>query len=343
MSDQDFQQRTLQWFDEHGRTDLPWQNPRDAYRVWISEIMLQQTQVATVRGYFERFIVRFPDSKALASADLDEVLSLWSGLGYYARARHLHQAADLVHRQHEGRLPQQIEALLKLPGIGRSTAGAILSLGYGQPAAILDGNVRRLLARFFRVEGWPGQTHVQAQLWALSEALVPRLRPDAFNQALMDLGALICLPRQPQCPKCPHVNHCRAYRDQVQQLIPTPRPKRAMPVRTCFWLILRSPEGRVYLESRPPKGLWGGLLSFPELASEVEIPDWFKRHGFAPIPLHRRPSQRHTFSHFHLEVTPLFGHVPSPSEEARARLSGFFEDAAVERVPAPVRELLGTL
>lgn len=340
---QNFQQRTLDWFDEKGRTDLPWQTPKDPYRVWISEIMLQQTQVATVIGYFERFIRRFPECDALASATLDEVLGYWSGLGYYARARHLHQAAGILQRHHQGRLPERLEDLVSLPGIGRSTAGAILSLGYGQPAAILDGNVRRLLARCYQIEGWPGHSRVQAVLWSLSESLVPRQRPDAFNQALMDLGALICLPRQPRCPECPHQNHCLAHLGKVQHEIPSGRPKRVMPVRTCVWLILRTPDEKVLLESRPLKGLWGGLLSFPELSLEQDIPLWLERHGFGPIPLHSLPRQRHTFSHFHLEVTPVIGHVSESSADDSCRSHRFFERDAVQRLPAPVRELLGRL
>ena len=343
MENPDFHRRTLIWFDGHGRHDLPWQQPRTPYRVWISEIMLQQTQVATVRGYFSRFLERFPDLQSLAQAPLDEVLRHWSGLGYYARARHLHQAAQQLMSAHQGQFPAELTALMALPGIGRSTAGAILSLGHGQAAAILDGNVKRLLARYFAVRGWPGQSAVLRELWALSERLVQPERPSDFTQALMDLGSLICLAREPRCEICPHLGECAAHRQGTVTQIPEKRPPSSRPVRTRVWLILRSPQGAVYLESRPLEGLWGGLLSPPEFEHLGALTQWLEEQGLSELALHTQPRQRHTFSHFHLDVTPLIADCPADFVLAKTGPGAFIRSDAQERLPAPVRDLLAAL
>ena len=233
--------RLLAWFDDHGRHDLPWQRAATPYRVWVSEIMLQQTQVAVVVPYFERFMARFPDVASLAAAELDAVLHLWSGLGYYARARHLHRAARVVVAEHQGRVPERIEALEALPGIGRSTAGAILSLALGQHQPILDGNCKRVLARCFAVSGWPGSSAVLAKLWALAEALTPVARVGAFNQAMMDLGATLCTRTKPACHACPLAERCQALAQDAVGAYPAPKPRKQKPLRAVQLLLIRDP------------------------------------------------------------------------------------------------------
>ena len=247
MSPKPFHRRLLHWFRHHGRHDLPWQSPRDAYRVWVSEIMLQQTQVATVIPYFERFMARFPDLASLASADLDQVLHLWTGLGYYARARNLHRAAGVIVAEHGGRFPTDFEAVLALPGIGRSTAGAILAQACDQRHAILDGNVRRVLARHRAIEGWPGQKAVENTLWALAEELTPAEDVADYTQAIMDLGATVCTRSQPRCAACPLAEDCQARAAGRQADFPGRRPRKALPERHTRMLLLRDAEGQVLL------------------------------------------------------------------------------------------------
>ena len=306
----EFATRLLAWFDEHGRHDLPWQHPRSAYRVWVSEIMLQQTRVETVIPYFLAFIERFPDVRALAQAPVDEVLHLWSGLGYYARARNLHQAARVLVERHGGAFPSERDALEGLPGIGRSTAAAILAQAFGQPEAILDGNVRRVLARHAGVEGWPGSRGVQRRLWSLAEARVPGFRMADYTQAIMDLGATVCTRSRPDCAQCPLAAGCVALaQDRVAEL-PTPRPGRALPVRTRWAGLLHAPEG-VYLERRIASGIWGGLYSLPEREHSGELRDWI---------LSRWPEARaiaspvkcigHVFSHYRLNLQILPFRLP---------------------------------
>ncbi len=305
MDDADFSARLLAWFDKHGRHDLPWQAGRDPYRVWVSEIMLQQTQVATVIPYFERFMARFPSVTALASAPLDEVLHHWSGLGYYARARNLHRAAVIVRDSHGGRVPEEIEALTALPGIGRSTAGAILALACGQRHAILDGNVKRVLARFRAVEGWPGTAAVSRELWALAERYMPSVRVGDYTQAMMDLGATLCTRSRPACGRCPLADSCSAHRDGREEEFPAPKVRKALPVRTAAVLLLRDQAG-VLLMRRPPSGVWGGLWSLPEVGLEEDPAAWCRSElGVEAQEVERWPGLRHTFSHFHLEMTPV--------------------------------------
>lgn len=298
-----FAARLLAWFERAGRHDLPWQRPATPYRVWISEVMLQQTQVATVIPYFERFMSRFPDVAALAWAPLDEVLSLWAGLGYYARARNLHKAAQLIVAEHAGEFPRTLEEVTALPGIGRSTAGAILSLGAGQCHPILDGNCKRVLARVDAVPGWPGQPVVQRRLWALAERYTPHERCAEFNQAMMDLGATVCT-RRPACAECPLQAGCLAYRSGAQARFPEPRPRKAIPLKTTRMLLLRSQHG-VLLQRRPPSGIWGGLYSLPELAPEE---DWRRycaeQLGLEVLECEALPELMHTFSHFQLRILP---------------------------------------
>ena len=268
-----FAAAVLDWFDRHGRKDLPWKQPPHPYRVWVSEIMLQQTRVQTVLGYFQRFMDRFPDVVSLADAPLDEVLALWSGLGYYARGRNLHAAARRIRDQHGGVFPQHMDTLQALPGIGRSTAGAIAAQAFGQRQAILDGNVKRLLARHDLVEGWPGEGRVQKRLWALAEQRTPRQRVADYTQRVMDLGAIVCTRGKPLCDMCPLQAGCLAKAAKRVHELPTPNPRKTLREVNKAWLVIRDSQGRVLLERRPENGVWGGLWAFPELDAEESAED----------------------------------------------------------------------
>jgi len=287
-----FDQRVLQWFDEHGRKHLPWQQNPTGYRVWVSEIMLQQTQVATVIPYYERFMSRFPTLNALATSPIDDVLAHWSGLGYYARARNLHRCAQEVLKNHAGEMPNSLEALQALPGIGRSTAAAIVSLAHGIPEPILDGNVKRVLARHRAVKGWPGQAAVLKELWSISEAVTPRERCGPFNQAMMDLGATLCKRSKPQCPVCPVAEDCQGLATGDPTAYPGKKPKKDKPVKATVMLLIRNDADGILLEKRPPSGIWGGLWSLPE----VEKDQWGAVEGESVMRF------RHTFSHYHLDI-----------------------------------------
>lgn len=350
MENDSFSQRLLRWFEQHGRTDLPWQQDPTPYRVWVSEIMLQQTQVATVIPYFERFMQRFPDISALAAAQQDEVLHLWTGLGYYARARNLHRAAQQIRDQHREKFPTDLEQVMELPGIGRSTAGAILSLALAQRHAILDGNVKRVLARYHAVEGWPGTPAVEKQLWQLSEQHTPRTHNAAYTQAIMDLGATFCRRSKPLCPLCPQQHSCQALAQGRQNQLPQPRPRKPLPTRNTTMLMLADTEGRVLLQQRPPSGIWGGLWSFPELAgdppSDAEINRWCREQLGHQVKISERwPVLRHSFSHFHLDIEPVWLH----SKQAVARVADdqatWFSPAAPAALglAAPVKQLLERL
>ena len=303
--DADFAAAVLAWFDRCGRKDLPWKNPVDPYRIWVSEIMLQQTRVQTVAAYFQRFIARFPDVNALADAPEDEVLGLWSGLGYYARCRNLHAAARVLRDDHRGRIPETMEALQALPGIGRSTAAAILAQAFGQRQAILDGNVKRVLARYALVEGWPGAAGPQNELWTVAERLTPTERVAEYTQAMMDLGAMVCVRSRPRCAACPVRAACCALAKGRIRDLPAPKPKKALPERRKTWLVIRDGRGRVLLERRPPYGIWGGLWTFPELDADDDGRDWCDRYlGRPPTFLHSLDTVIHTFSHFRLHAEP---------------------------------------
>jgi A/G-specific adenine glycosylase len=311
----------LGWFEREGRHDLPWQVDPSPYRVWISEVMLQQTQVATVIPYFLRFMERFGDVASLAAAPIDEVLHHWSGLGYYARARNLHAAAQAIVARHGGRFPAEFADVLALPGIGRSTAGAILAQAFGQRHAILDGNVKRVLARVHAVPGWPGEAAVERQLWELAEWHTPAAHVADYTQAIMDLGATLCRRSRPACPQCPVAASCEARRLGRQADFPGPRPRRARPLRHTRMLLLEDREGAVLLERRPPQGIWGGLWCPPELG-EASAAEWAERTIGAVIeyagPL---PRVRHGFTHFELEIEPvparLAGETPAVMEPGR--------------------------
>ncbi|MGB0955833.1 MAG: A/G-specific adenine glycosylase [Panacagrimonas sp.] len=300
-----FASRLLAWFDQHGRQNLPWQHPRTAYRVWLSEIMLQQTQVAAVVPYFERFVGRFPDIEPLAAAEVDEVMQYWAGLGYYARARNLHRTAKQIMEQHEGAFPRDFDAVSALPGIGRSTAGAILSQAFGQRFAILDGNVRRTLARHRGIEGWPGKSAVQTRLWAQAEQSLPHQRLADYSQAIMDLGNLICTPRKPECDQCPVSSDCVAHQQGLVRQLPTPKPKRHRPLRKQ-WLLLLEAEGQgLLLERRPPAGIWGGLWSPPTTPSDQHWQAELQRLGYLATASEALAPIQHAFTHFELELRPI--------------------------------------
>ena len=300
-----FQNKVLNWFDQHGRHDLPWQSDRSPYRVWLSEIMLQQTQVTTVIPYFERFVAAFPTVHALAAADEDAVLHLWTGLGYYARARNLLKCAQQVCDQFAGEFPNSVELLSELPGIGRSTAGAIVSIAFQQPAAILDGNVKRVLARYAAVPGWPGKTAVHKELWEVAERYSPQQRCADYTQAMMDLGATLCTRSKPDCAHCPLHASCKGFATGTQADYPGRKPRTVLPVKNTHMLIICNPAGEVFLARRPSEGLWGGLWSLPEVNSEADATTLcIDTFGCAPSTLQSLPLLRHTFSHFHLDIQP---------------------------------------
>jgi A/G-specific adenine glycosylase len=314
-----FSQHLLKWFDKYGRTDLPWQQNPTAYCIWVSEIMLQQTQVNTVIPYYQRFMERFPDVQTLAVASLDEVLHYWSGLGYYARARNLHQAAQKISTDYKNNLPTELEKLMALPGIGRSTAGAILALAYGQCHPILDGNVKRVLCRYYAVEGWSGETKVANELWRLSEQHTPKQRVSDYTQAIMDLGATVCTRSRPKCTLCPLHKACAAYLMGQAMAYPTKKPRnQKKPIKATTFIMLQNQRGEVLLEKRPTTGIWGGLWSFPECPTVDDVPAWCQQHlnndrgkmieeTFSSITLkcYTWQTLRHTFTHFHLDITPV--------------------------------------
>lgn len=337
-----FRTRLLGWFDVHGRTHLPWQQHRTPYRVWISEIMLQQTQVATVIDYFNLFMERFPDVEQLAAADQDEVLHLWTGLGYYARARNLHRAAQRVVTEYGGRFPvESVEALSALPGIGRSTAGAIIAQATDRHAPILDGNVKRVLTRLHGIEGWPGRPGVERRLWQLAEHYTPHWRCADFTQAIMDLGATLCTRTRPGCSLCPFADDCHANATGEQARFPESKPKKTRPLRHTLMLMLRDESGRVLLERRPPSGLWGGLWGLPQFDDEKALLHWLDRHAPGSRIDERWLPFVHGFTHFLLEITPLTAHLSAGRGEI-AQEQRWYDPANPDSVglAAPVKSLL---
>ncbi len=334
--------RLLHWYDQHGRKDLPWQRPRDAYRVWLSEVMLQQTQVVTVIGYFERFVGALPTLRDLAAADEDTVLALWSGLGYYRRARFLHRAAQICVGQHGGKLPCDFEALRALPGIGRSTAGAILAQAHGLRFAILDGNVKRVLTRYHGIHGHPGESAVEKQLWLHAEAHTPTIRVADYTQAIMDLGATLCVRSHPRCEVCPLAGDCVAYRDDLTVLLPSRKPGKTIPTRDTVMLILRDDKGRVLLERRGPQGVWSGLWSLPEAADPGSAWRVAQQHARIGDAQALTPFT-HVFSHYRLNIEPLlFDRATAQrgiADNPQLRWCSAGELSALG-LPAPVRTLL---
>jgi len=311
-----FADRLLDWYKQHGRHDLPWQIRGAPYPVWVSEIMLQQTQVSTVIPYFERFIKQFPDLQQLANAELDHILHLWSGLGYYARARNLHKTAKIIADQYNGKFPQDRDELVALPGIGRSTAGAILAQSLEQRHPILDGNVKRVLARYFCVKGWPGSTETEKELWHLSENVTPADNSAEYTQAIMDLGATICKRSKPDCPACPVNESCQALLTGEVNTYPYKKERKTLPIKSTKFLLLKNNIGEIFLTQRPPAGIWGGLWCLPEISqgSDSEtvldcLPAYIKSGKPTAVT-------RHTFSHYHLDFTVIPAVVKGEQDNA---------------------------
>ncbi len=311
-------ERLLAWHQQHGRKDLPWQKNRTPYRVWLSEIMLQQTQVTTVKPYFERFTARFPNVSDLAAADLDDVLHLWTGLGYYARARNLHKAAIALVDRHGGELPNDQEALEALPGIGRSTAAAIRAIAYGAHAAILDANVKRVLARYEAIDGDPSKAGTLTRLWQLAETHTPAQNTDVYTQAIMDLGATVCTARRPACDVCPLADTCVAHARGEESRYPEKKAKKAKPVRSTSMWLLTSPQGACLLERQPQPGLWGGLWSPLMRAEDIAPEAVCAELTLEPAgPARALEPFRHTFTHFHLDITPFQQPVKDKQEHVQ--------------------------
>ncbi|MFH1871559.1 MAG: A/G-specific adenine glycosylase [Pseudomonadota bacterium] len=336
-----FAARLIRWHQRHGRHDLPWQNTTDPYRVWLSEIMLQQTQVATVIPYYLRFLERFPRLAALAAAPVEEVMALWSGLGYYARARNLHACAQAVMGRHGGKFPRDPDVIAELPGIGRSTANSIATFCFGAHAPILDGNVKRVLCRACGIEGQPASSAVNKRLWALAAELMPARQGAIYNQAQMDLGAMVCTRTKPRCEACPLNDICVARASGRTAELPTPKPRREIPLRHATLLVLQD-DTRVLLETRPPTGIWGGLLSLPELPQGADAEAWAEqRFGCRVIAVSPAPTLVHAFSHFRLHIAPLLLRV-KPHHCAMEPGRQWLDLAATAdaALPAPIRTIL---
>jgi A/G-specific adenine glycosylase len=335
-----FSDRLIRWQEAHGRHNLPWQG-QDAYRVWLSEIMLQQTQVASVIPYYQRFVASFPDIKTLAAATEEQVLTHWSGLGYYARGRNLHKAARIIAEKFKGNFPHRFEDIVELPGIGRSTAAAICALAYHERRAILDGNVKRVLARYCGIEGWTGERMVEEKLWQQAEALLPASAVAIYTQALMDMGATICTRSKPRCVLCPVQEDCVALLTERASELPTPRPRKAVPERNAVFLLLMHGND-ILLEKRPGSGIWGGLWCPPQFDDEIAARDWFMRHGLEARDGVRLQTFTHTFTHFRLHITPL--KVQLVRKPLRAAQPGSVwlevEEALGAAIPTPVRAML---
>jgi A/G-specific adenine glycosylase len=330
--------RLLAWHQRAGRHDLPWQLDRTPYRVWVSEVMLQQTQVAAVIPYFQRFMARFPDVRALAAAPTDEVLHHWSGLGYYARARNLQRAARQILERHGGEFPVDFADVAALPGVGRSTAGAILALSLDEPHAILDGNVRRVLSRLFTVPGRTGERAFEHELWRIAAAQTPRRRVAQYTQAIMDLGATLCTRRKPRCSECPLADSCMAHAAGREQDYPQPKKPLKRRARETWMLFARSADGSVRLVQRPASGVWGGLWSPPEFASRAEA----ERALPGAIGLHAGEPLLHAFTHFDLRIHPLWARAGAAAAVAEESAALWYNATRPARIglPKPVAELL---
>ncbi|GGU50264.1 A/G-specific adenine glycosylase [Pseudomonas laurentiana] len=342
MSPEQFSSAVLEWYDQHGRHDLPWQQGITPYRVWVSEIMLQQTQVSTVLNYFGRFMEALPTVEALAAAEEDEVLHLWTGLGYYTRARNLQKTAKIVVEQYAGEFPRDVEKLTDLPGIGLSTAGAIASISMGLRAPILDGNVKRVLARYSAQEGYPGEPKVAKALWATAERFTPHNRVNHYTQAMMDLGATLCTRSKPSCLLCPLKRGCEAHLLGQETRYPLPKPRKTLPQRSTLMPLLANREGAILLYRRPSSGLWGGLWSLPELDTLADLEDLAEQHQ---LTLERRQALSgltHTFSHFQLAIEPWLVHVGHQGEHVAEADWLWYNLATPPRLglAAPVKKLL---
>ena len=335
-----FASRLIAWQRTHGRHDLPWQGAV-AYRVWLSEIMLQQTQVATVIPYYQRFVASFPDIATLASATEEHVLAHWSGLGYYARGRNLHKAARIIVESFNGEFPHKFADIVELPGIGRSTAAAVCALAFHERRAILDGNVKRVLARYCGIAGWAGEKKVEEHLWQQAESLLPPHDVAIYTQALMDMGATICTRSKPKCVLCPVQSDCVALQSERIAELPTPRPKKAVPERHATFLLLLHGND-ILLEKRPSSGIWGGLWCPPQFDDEEAAKDWFERSGMQASGGEKLETFTHTFTHFKLHITPLKVQLErNPLRvEQRGAVWLDVEEALGAAIPTPVRAML---
>lgn len=337
-----FASRLIAWQQVHGRTDLPWQRTRDPYRIWLAEVMLQQTQVATVISYYRRFLVSFPNVASLAAAPIGRVLEAWSGLGYYRRAHLLHQAAQVIVAEHGGEFPRTAKGIANLPGIGRSTAAAIAAFAFGERGAILDGNVKRVLARHAAIAGFPGDTKVTRALWQQAEALLPDNSIEIYTQGLMDLGATVCLRTTPRCHACPVAGDCAARLSSRIAELPAPRPKKNRPQREVTVLLLER-QGEVLLEKRPASGVWAGLWSLPELDVGADVVTHCQTHFGARVALRPPlPAIEHGFTHFQLTLIPqpCAVHAWPRQAEEPGLLWLPLTDVGGAALPAPIKKLL---
>jgi len=335
----------LDWFHRHGRKHLPWQRELTPYRVWVSEIMLQQTQVATVIPYYERFMERFPSVAALAGASSDEVLHLWTGLGYYARGRNLHRAAQRVVNEFGGVFPDTLEGMESLPGIGRSTAGAILAISMSQRHPILDGNVKRVLARYFGIRGYPGEAKIEARMWTLADACTPAHDVGSYTQAIMDLGATVCVRSRPLCNACPVATHCVARIKGLQSELPTRKLRKARPQRDAFAVLVIRPDGAVLLEKRPSSGLWGGLWAFPQFADRSLASQWLSER-FGAVSEATGEIYHHAFTHFDLALHPVIARIDSvPAKVAEGAQQQWYDATQPAKIglTKPVVDLIKRL
>lgn len=339
-----FTKKLLAWYQNQGRANLPWREGISPYRVWVSEIMLQQTQVITVIPYFQRFIARFPTIEDLAQATLDEVLSYWAGLGYYSRGRNLHRTAQILWKDYQGIFPDELAELVKLPGIGRSTAGAILSIAFQKAVPILDGNVKRILTRLFLIEGWPDAPKVNQLLWEIAATLTPKKNPNHYAQAIMDLGATLCTRSKPACTSCPVQSYCHAYQKNQTAQFPQRKVSKVLPIKQVRLLIIKNIHGQIFLEKRPLLGIWGGLWTLPECALDVEIKKWCLQQLNCRIKLTQEGKTfRHTFSHFHLDITPVEVQLLQQNRMICESSHQIWYDHTIADeigVPAPIKKIL---
>lgn len=349
MSSSLFSQQVLSWYHQHGRKHLPWQQNITPYRVWVSEIMLQQTQVSTVIPYYERFMQRFPDIHSLAAANVDEVLHLWTGLGYYARGRNLHKCAQTIVNDFQGEFPRSAEQLSQLPGIGRSTAAAIASISMGIAAAILDGNVKRVLTRHFAIEGWPGKSAVEKYLWEIAEQLTPNTQTGEYTQAMMDLGATLCTRNKPQCEICPVQASCLGFKTGNPTQLPTSKPKTIKPIKKTTLLLIVTPDQQLFMQQQPAKGIWGGLWCPVQVESQEQAEQQLlKLFPGSQAHMSSLPSFRHTFSHYHLDIHPLVVRlVRFPNQIADTDKTQHcwynLEQPPALGLPAPIKKLIEEL
>ena len=340
---EEFSTRLIHWHEINGRKDLPWQKRKTPYRVWVSEIMLQQTQVSTAIPYFEKFVKEIPDVKGLSEASLDLVLSLWSGLGYYARARNLHKSAKIINLEHGGKIPSTRDELMALPGVGRSTAGAILALGFNKKAPILDGNVKRVLARHFKIEGKLETSSKRKELWQISEDLLPDNKIEVYTQAIMDLGATLCIKSSPACNLCPLNQDCLAFKQDLVTVLPSKTKPKSKPTKKVVWLLPQGPSGEVLLEKRKPKGVWGGLWAFIEAEKKNELElELSRRFKTDCLNIKKLSKVKHSFSHYNLEAIPYLAKLES-NKKYKNSVWVDYKNVESLGLPAPIKKTINQL